>query len=104
MAENTSEIDAINHLLEVEKNASALINDAAQEVDRRLSDARAKYNAEYKSRYDEIAAKLEAEYQENHQKVAEKYQKEIEDYKESLTAKPQNSEAFSSLLDKLIFS
>ena len=47
MAENTSEIDAINHLLEVEKNASALINDAAQEVDRRLSDARAKYNAEY---------------------------------------------------------
>ena len=33
MAENTSEIDAINHLLEVEKNASALINDAAQEVE-----------------------------------------------------------------------
>ena len=38
MAENT-EIDAINHLLEVEKNASALINDAAQEADRRLSEA-----------------------------------------------------------------
>ena len=37
MAENT-EIDAINHLLEVEKNASALINDAAQEADRRLSE------------------------------------------------------------------
>ena len=31
MAENTSEIDAINHLLEVEKNAAALIDDAAQE-------------------------------------------------------------------------
>ena len=50
MAENT-EIDAINHLLEVEKNASALINDAAQEADRRLSEARSKYNAEYKTRY-----------------------------------------------------
>ena len=50
MAENT-EIDAINHLLEVEKNASALINDAAQEADRRLSDAHSKYNAAYKPHY-----------------------------------------------------
>ena len=43
MAETTAEIDAINHLLEVEKNASALINDAAMEADRRLAQARAKY-------------------------------------------------------------
>jgi vacuolar-type H+-ATPase subunit H len=103
MAENT-EIDAINHLLEVEKSASALINDAAQEADRRLSEARSKYNSEYKSRYDEVAARLEVEYQNNHQQIAEKYQKEIESYKESLAAKSQNYEAFSSLLDRLIFS
>lgn len=103
MAETTMEIDAINHLLEVEKNASALINDAAQEVDRRLSEARAKYNSEYKARYDETAASLEAEYQTNHNSIAEKYQKEIDSYKESLEAKAQNYEAFSSLLDKLIF-
>lgn len=104
MAENNSEIDAINHLLEVEKNASTLINDAATEAERRLSQARAKYNSDYKTRYDEIAAKLEAEYQNNHQQIADKYQKDIDSYKESLAAKPQNSEAFSSLLDKLIFS
>ena len=104
MAENTMEIDAINHLLEVEKNASALINDAAQEVDRRLSQARAKYNSDYKARYDELASTLEAEYQDAHQKIAEKYQNEIETYKQSLEAKAQNTEAFSSLLDKLIFS
>ena len=103
MAENT-EIDAINHLLEVEKNASALINDAAQEADRRLSEARSKYNSEYKTRYDEVAARLEVEYQNNHQQIADKYQNDIDSYKESLAAKPQNSEAFSSLLDKLIFS
>ncbi len=103
MAETTMEIDAINHLLEVEKNASALINDAAQEVDHRLSEARVKYNSEYKARYDQIAASLEAEYQTNHNSIAEKYQKEIDSYKESLAAKAQNYEAFSSLLDKLIF-
>ena len=103
MAETTMEIDAINHLLEVEKNDSALINDAAQEVDRRLSEAHSKYTAQYKQRYDEVAARLEAEYQQNHNTVAEKYQKEIDSYKESLEAKAQNYEAFSSLLDKLIF-
>ena len=103
MAETTMEIDAINHLLEVEKNASALINDAAQEVDCRLSEARVKYNSEYKARYDQIAASLEAEYQTNHNSIAEKYQKEIDSYKESLEAKAQDYEAFSSLLDKLIF-
>lgn len=104
MAENNTEIDAINHLLEVEKNASALINDAAQEADRRLSEARSKHNSEYKTRYDEIAARLEAEYQENHKETEEKYQKEIESFKESLAAKPQNYDAFSSLLDRLMFS
>ena len=104
MAENTSEIDAINHLLEVEKNASALINDAAQEAERRLSQARVKYNSDYKARYDEIAVKLEAEYQNAHQTIADKYQKEIDNYREALETKKQNSEAFSSLLDKLIFS
>ena len=36
MAENNTEIDAINHLLEVEKNASMLINDAVMEVERRV--------------------------------------------------------------------
>ena len=103
MAENTSEIDAINHLLEVEKNAAALISDAAEEADRRLSQARAQYNAEYKNRYEKEAARLEAEFQTAHEQIAEKYQKEIDSYKESLAAKPQDSKAFSATLEKLIF-
>ena len=103
MAENTSEIDAINHLLEVEKNAAALIDDAAQEADRRLSEARAKYNSEYKARYEKEAARLEAEYQTAHEKIAEKYQKEIDSYKESLAAKPQDSAAFAETLNRLLF-
>lgn len=103
MAENTSEIDAINHLLEVEKNAAALISDAAEEADRRLTQARAKYNQEYKSRYDQKASRLEKEYQEAHEKIAEKYQKEIDSYKASLEAKPQDTAAFAETLNRLIF-
>ena len=103
MAENTSEIDAINHLLEVEKNAANLINDAAQEAERRLSEARAKYNSEYKSRYENETSRLETEYNLSHEKIAEKYQKKIDSFKESLVSKPQDSAAFSATLDRLIF-
>ena len=103
MAENTFEIDTINHLLEVEKNASALISDAALEVDRRLSEAHSKFNSEFKEHYEKEVSKLEAEYNSNHNQIQEKYQKEIDSYKDFLAAKPQNKEAFSSLLDRLIF-
>ena len=103
MAENTSEIDAINHLLEVEKNAAALISDAAEEADRRLAQARAKYNAEYKARYEKETARLEAEFQTAHEQIAEKYQKKIDSYKESLAAKTQDTNAFSATLEKLLF-
>lgn len=102
MAETTAEIDAINHLLEVEKNASTLINDAAQEAERRLSAARAQYNSEYKAGYDKAAGDLEAQYLENQKTIEKKYNDELEAYKQSLAAKPQNFESFSKLLDTLV--
>lgn len=104
MAETTAEIDAINHLLEVEKNASALINDAAMEADRRLTQARTKYNAEYKAGYDKAAAELESDFTKEQQSIEKKYNDELDSYKASLAAKSQNFEDFSRLLDKLICS
>lgn len=104
MAETTAEIDAINHLLEVEKNASALINDAAMEADRRLAQARAKYNAEYKAGYDKAASELESDFNQNQQTIEKKYNDELDSYKASLVAKPQSFEDFSRLLDKLLCS
>lgn len=104
MAEINPELDAINHLLEVEKNASALINDAQIEADKRIQEARAKYNTEYKTKYDSIAASMESDYQKAHQEIEAKYKKEIEDYKVSLENKPQNQKAFTDLLEKIIFA
>ena len=104
MAETSAEIDAINHLLEVEKNASALINDAAMEAERRLSQARSKYNTEYKNGYDKIASELEAQYNQNQKTIEQKYNDELEAYKATLAAKLQNYDAFASLLEKLLCS
>ena len=49
-----SEINIINHLIEVELQASSLVKEAQSEADKRLSAARAKADAEYKQKYNEV--------------------------------------------------
>lgn len=100
--ENKSDIDTIKHLLEVEKNASALIDDAKIEAEKRIADAHLKYNSEYKSKYEAVASTLELEYQKNLETITEKYKSEIEEYKKSLENKPQNETAFNALLEKYL--
>lgn len=102
MANQNLELDAIKHLLEIEKTASVLIDDAKIEADKRLSEARSKYNTQYKSKYDEIASVLEADYQKKLEEITTKYKSEINEYKKSLENKPQNEEAFNALLEKYL--
>lgn len=104
MAEKNSEIDVINHLIEVEKEASVLIDEAGIEAEKRLSEARAKYNAEYKIKYDSVVETLEKDYQKKLEELNENHIKEIEAYKTSLETKNQNSKEFKELLDKLLFA
>lgn len=102
MANQNLELDAIKHLLEIEKTASVLIDDAKIEADKRLSEARSKYNTQYKSKYDEIASVLEVDYQKKLEEITTKYKSEINEYKKSLENKPQNEEAFNALLEKYL--
>lgn len=104
MAETNPELDAINHLLEVEKKASALIKDAMIESEKRLSDAHLKYNSQYKARYDELVSGLESAYQTKHAEIEAKYQKEMDDYKADIESKPLDKQSFDNLLDKLLFA
>jgi len=104
MAENNPELDAIKHLLEVEKNASALINDAKTEADKRLSEAHLKYNSIYKEKYDQLVAHLDDDFKKSHEQIEAKYNKELDDYKASIEAKSQDKKSFESLLDKLLMA
>ena len=104
MAENNPELDAINHLLKIEKQASGLINDATSEADKRRAAARAKYNEQFKTAYDKVAQELEKKYQSEYSKIKSKYKSEIETYKKTLESKNQEQQKFFALLDKLLFS
>lgn len=103
MAEKNSELDAIKHLLEIEKDAAVLIDDAKIEADKRLTDAKGQYNAQYKEQYDKIVSELDSKYHSSMDDISDKYNKEINAYKTQLEEQKQNDSAFSSLLDKLLF-
>ena len=102
MAEINPELDAINRLLEVEKEASALIADEKLEADKRIMDAKTKYNIEYKAKYKTAAVQMEREYVQRHDEVQAETKKAIEDYETTLENKPQNIKAFTDLLKKLL--
>ncbi len=97
------EIDIINHLLSVEKNAAVLIDNAVREADSRTSKARNEAAATYKSQYDECVAAMEKDYQNTVDQVKEKHQQDFEQFKSELNNQQNNYTSFNSLMDKLLF-
>ena len=102
MITDNPELDAINHLLEIEKNASILVNDAHIESDKRISQARLQFSTKYKESLEKITEELESEYKDKLESISKKYADEFTEYKSSLEKKVQNKENFSELLEKLL--
>lgn len=103
MSEKIDELELINHLLEVEKNASILVEEAKKEADAKKTEATAIFNKEYKSKYDSAMAEKKAEYESKINQINENHQKELQGFKEQLESKPVNKAAFTKLLDSLFF-
>lgn len=99
-----NELEIINHLLEVEKGASSLIDEAQLEAEKTILDAKTKYNKEYKEKYDSIVGLLEEDYKKELQKAYEKHQKEMDDYKKELESKEIKTKEFNDFLDKEFFA
>ena len=97
------EIDIINHLLSVEKNAAVLIDNAVREADSRTSKARNEAAAAYKTQYDECVAAMDKDYQKTVEQVKQKHQQDFEQFKSELNNQKNNYEAFNSLMDELLF-
>ena len=103
MSEVNSEIEIINHLLEVEKNASILLDDARKEAERRVLEAKNKANEEFQKEYEKTLAKAEADYNLEMKKIDEKHEQIIAEYKESLCKKSVDKDNFFNYVDSLLF-
>ncbi|MBR1639507.1 MAG: hypothetical protein IJ688_08990 [Treponema sp.] len=104
MSEVNQELAAIQHLLEIEKQAASLIDSAKIDAEQYVSKAHAQYNLAFKEKVEELSSELEADFNKKHNEIEKKYKDEIDSYKASYSSKPQNKEALFSLLEKLLFA
>ena len=94
--------DVLQHLLNLENEASALVNDAQAEADRRTAER----EVQNRRRYDEVYAReveaLENSYAQNLALVKESCREQLEAYRASLQTIPVDLKAFSSLAEKYL--
>jgi F0F1-type ATP synthase membrane subunit b/b' len=94
--------EVLGHLLKIESEAAALVNDAQAEADRRVLEAEKQNHAAYEERYRREGERLENEYQALKEKIRQQYQTELEAYSGKVSSLHVDVNGFSSLLDKLV--
>ncbi|MDR0584987.1 MAG: hypothetical protein LBG57_11670 [Treponema sp.] len=91
--------EILGHLLKIEAEAAALVNDAQAEADRRVAEGEKQNRADYEERYRAEAERLEAEFQKEKDQVRDQYQKELEAYREKLNAINADTGRFAASLE-----
>jgi F0F1-type ATP synthase membrane subunit b/b' len=94
--------NVLGHLLKIEAEASALVDDAQAEADRRVAEAEKRSRSCYDGEYSRRAAELEAAYSGEINQVRAEYRNRIEEYREGLEAIPVDQGRFSALLDQFL--
>jgi len=94
--------DILQHLLEIEGQAAALVNDAQAEADRRIKEAEEQNRQAYDSEYQKYIAALEADYQKEQDAVKAEYDKSLDEYRQGLTGMSRDNGAFSALAFSLL--
>ena len=100
----SEEADTIQHLLDVEHEASEVMLKAQVEADGKIAQARALAEKQFKEKYAEFAAGIDSTENLAKEKVKSQHDKELAGYKESLGSNSKDTEAFNSLLNKLLYA
>jgi F0F1-type ATP synthase membrane subunit b/b' len=94
--------NVLGHLLKIEAEASALVDDAQAEADRRVAEAEKQGRSHYDEEYSRRAVELEAAYSGEINQVKDDYRNRVEEYRKSLEAISTDQGCFSALLDTFL--
>jgi vacuolar-type H+-ATPase subunit H len=94
--------EVLDHLLKIESEAAALVNDAQAEADRRMTEAEKQNRAAYDSRFREESESLEKGFLQAKEQARQRYQEELETYKAKISSVHVDNDRFSALLDSLV--
>ncbi len=96
------EVNAINHLLEVEQNARAMTDSAKNTADKKISVAKAQADAMFKEQFEKLVEQDEKKYNEETKSALAENEKQIQEYKEKIKASPVDAASFNKFLDKVL--
>jgi vacuolar-type H+-ATPase subunit H len=95
--------DVLQHLLEIETQAAALVDDAQIEADKRIKASEERNRERYEEEYRRRVEQLEAEYREKIGIAKVEYQAKLDVYRKNLDAMTLYFNDFSCLAEKLLF-
>ena len=100
----SDEMDIIQHLLDIEREASRTLIDAQTEADAKITAARTEAEKEFKSRYAEIVAEIDRKSDAEKAKISMEHENEMQSFKDELHKTVQDRGAFDALLEKLLYA
>jgi len=94
--------NTLEHLLKIEAEAAALVNDAQAEADRRIHENEDKNRKIYEERFKAEAQKREAALVKEKERLKEQYQQMLEEYRSGISNAQTNVEKFSELFNRYV--
>ena len=94
--------NTLEHLLEVESQASALVNDAEEEAQRRIRENEERNHIVYEERLKEEIEKRELLLKEEKEKIKNRYQESLDDFLKEISNINVDEKGFCDLLNKYL--
>jgi vacuolar-type H+-ATPase subunit H len=94
--------NTLEHLLKIEAEAAALVNDAQAEADRRIHENEENNRKIYEERFKIEAQKHELALGKEKEKLKEQYQQTLEEYRNGISNAKTDMERFSELFNRYV--
>jgi hypothetical protein len=94
--------NVLEHLLRIEAEASALVDDAQAEADKRIAEGEKRNRILYEEAFSKEASAMAAAYENEIGGIRERYEKQLAVYRESLTAITADRDRFMSMVDSFL--
>jgi vacuolar-type H+-ATPase subunit H len=94
--------NTLEHLLKIEAEAAALVNDAQAEADRRIHENEEQNRKTYEERYKVEAQMRESALGKEKEKLKEQYQQTLEKYRNGISNAKTDMEKFSGLFNRYV--
>ena len=92
----------LEHLLKIETEAAALVNDAQEEADKRLRENDERNRIQYETQYKTHIQLLKTCFDNERDVVKKQYQKELDNYRTEISNINTDNHKFSILMEKYI--